>query len=500
MSAPAPEPAAPVVDSGAAPLANEGGDPAPAVEEPNLEEFDFENPPQDTDPAAETKPQGEEGKDPAAKDGQPSPEDTVKELLAKDMELSKEEEDRLRGAFLATPNGRRMLEARKVLDSLEAPPEIDPATGLNKGGLGRRPTREEILEGDQASLAMLQMQHDFDTNPANWISNFFGYRDARGELVQRPGALQVLQQIPDHLLKIDPEGNLHKEFAGRVVTPYLDQIRNGIQDMVARAPRTHTGELTKEAREEILAHAQGLNNLEKLFLGEPQRIPGFVYGGQIYDPENPDPVTKAKAELAAEKKRIADEKAKEAQQRAQGIISHIEANITSTVRQDAVNLLKAAGLAQGVAQDVFDFRVENFMKKVIEATSGNTRMGIDPLNPRGFQTYLIQADRAARGQLDPAIPIRDYSRLAHAAMRKLITPFKNSTITSSQASNDALHQRAATAAKRTEAGAGGAPLATTPGQQSVPAQRPPDMDPSEWTRQRVLAAMTPQAMAGAIRH
>lgn len=491
-AAPAPAPTAPA---------------APPDSLESLEDFDFERP-ADPATAAPSAPASPEGGDPANPEGAPAPTDPaaiaaaaeaqVRELLAKQDSWTAEEQDRIRGAFLATNGGRKMLEARKVLDALEAPPEIDPKTGQNKGGLGYRPSRDEILQGADASLSMLQVFHDFETNPANWLSNFFGYRDQTGKLVQRPGAAEVLQQIPDHLRRIDPQGELHSQVAKSFLIPYLDQYRQSIMGMPNQ---------TKAEVDAKLRRVQALHDLEFQMTGDFQKIPGVIYGeGQEpYDPAKPDPAAQAKAEIERQRQEIREREQRMVQQRYEATFNAIESSIESDVRSKAETILRAGQLDKIYPPTVFANLVDQFLTQVFEATSGNAQQGQAPRNPRGFQTYRVQADRAARGKLDPNLPVRIYSQLAQDAMRKLVNPFLKSVISQPQAASDAAHQRAMAAQGRSEPAPGGAPAgvpsasgAASNGGSAPDLIRPADKNPGDWARELLRSRLSGGAAAAAI--
>jgi len=480
VGTPSQTPATPQVGASSAPtLPNGAPIVPPTTPEPTLDdngEFDFDAPvdPATGQPSVSTEGAGAEG---AATGTEPDPLDQLRESLAKEA-LSAEEEDKLRGVFLKTPNGRKMLEAKQLRAAVEAPPEIDPETGLNKGGLGRWPTKDELLEMDQQALNVLQMNYDFEHNPDNWMANFFGYRDASGQLQVRPGAETVLDKLPEHLLKIDPQGQIHSQIAAKFITPYLDRLRTD----VANLPQT-----TREQADEKLRRGQGLNDLEMTLLGKITPIPGFDYGSGPTDPNRPDPLAAERQRLAAEAKRIEDQKRANYTAQVTAIANDLETTIESTVRSDALKYLESKGLSKSAYPAlVYDEIVNKFLTQVFAATSGDSRMGTRPLNPRGFQQYRSQFDQATTGRLDRNLPVTSYRRMAQEAIVKLTRPFLESV--TSKTTNEEAHRRAAAAAGRTEPASHGAPAGAPP-VAAQPLTRPAGMDYDEWTRKTVMETM-----------
>lgn len=458
--------AAPVAGEPPAPVA-----PAPEAEPeitapagtPTLEEFDFENPDGDPDAAPATPAEG-------------SPLDEVKELLAKEAGVTQAEADAIRAAFLRTERGRRMFASDQIRRELERSPE--------EGGLGRMPTLEEIRQGEADRLGMAEMVHDFEANPDNFRANFFGYRDAQGQVHFRPGAEAVLEGLPDHLAAVAPE--IHSRLAAKAVAPYLQTLAQEIAALPQR---------TQDEAQAKLVWGRGLNAIEQKLLGRITRIPGFEYadgqsGSQPGAAPNPnDPLAAERAALDAQKAALQQQQAQAAQQRQQAAHQQILQTQDSTLAGDAQRILRAGGLDKIYPPVIFDQLVTKFISQVQSTIQGDSRTARSPLNPAGLKNYQIQLRQAIAGQLDPSLPVSQYRRMANEAMRRDAKAFLDQVSGNVTANSTAQHTAAAAAAGRREAPSGGGPQGA-PAAQTPSRERPKGMDAGTYFEQRIANALT----------
>jgi len=434
----------------------------PAEEVPSLEEFDFDNPPEgDATPAP------------------PDPLAEVRETLGKEGELTREESDRVRGAFLKTEHGRRMYAADQVRRELEKAP--------TEGGLGRMPTIEEIKQGEMDRLAMAEMVSDFDQNPLNWAANFFGHQDpTTGQLVMRPGVENMMDVLPEHLAKVSPE--LHARLAGNAAAPYFAKVAS---DIAAMPQRT-----AEEAQAKVMA-GRGLNMIEQYLLGRITRIPGFQYedgqGAPNGQPQNQQ-IDPERQRFLAEKAAFQQQQQQAQRAAQQAAHSSILQEQTSALLGDAKAILRSAGLHKVSSQMVFDQMAQVFVNQVQSKIEGDSRNAIHPHNPAGLKNYQIQLRNAVAGQLDKSQPIGSYRRMAHEVMRREAPSFTQNAVGNAEHQIASQHAAAGAAAGRREATPGASPQGAPPPVQQSSA-RPKGMDPEEFFRQRIgnaLSAGQPQ--------
>lgn len=451
---------APPVPDSAPPPEGEPITPAPS-EAPALDDFDFENP----------SPADEAGAEEEAATQAASPLDEVKEVLAKEGELSREEADKVRGAFLKTEHGRRMYAADQVRRELEKTPE--------EGGLGRMPTLEEIRQGEADRLGMAEMQADFEANPANWMANFFGHIDQQGNAVFRPGVENIVENLPDHLARVAPQ--LHSRMAAQAVSPYLQQVASEIAAMPQRT--------TQEAEAKLVA-GRGLNLLEQKLLGRITRLPGFEYeDGSAPVPGSPnDPLAAERARFQAERDAFTRQQQMQAQHGQQAVYQSIVETQQTTLASDARAILKAGGLHKVYPERVFNRLAEDFAFQVRTTIEGDSRTARPPLNPAGLKTYQSQLSQAVAGRLDKTLPVAQYRRMSNEAMRRDAQNFLKDAIGDAGTRTASQHAAAKASAGQREAGTGASPQGAPPA--AIPStQRPMGMDVEDHLRNLIGGAL-----------
>ena len=96
-------------------------------------------------------------------------------------------------AFLKTNRGRNLLATYKAERVLREPPQVDPSTGENIGGLGYMPTADQIKDFHARASDWEASHQEFETNPQSWVVNHF--MESGGSAI-RAGAENVLATLP----------------------------------------------------------------------------------------------------------------------------------------------------------------------------------------------------------------------------------------------------------------------------------------------------------------
>lgn len=267
-----------------------------------------ENP--EAEPAAEAQPEG--AQDPV--DAEQSPADRA--AVAK---------------FLKTPKARQFKADHDLVERLSKSPE--------KGGIGRRPTVEEIRDYHAAHQEMRLLVRDFYTaepgQQARWLARWFG----PGQNGQpKPAAHAMLQALPEYLAERAAAGDTASLLT--IANPFITSQADRFRELAAQ-----TTDPTQKARYEDAA------NLIDMDRG---RMPGVQAGTQPV-PANPDAERAARAE--AELNRIRNESTRRGMQEFHG---GIMGKLGSTLEAD---------IDQGLAK----------IKEVV-----------DPVTYKGYRTMLHQ--------------------------------------------------------------------------------------------------------------
>lgn len=440
-----------------------------------IADFDFDAPAPTPGPAATAegevipKTEAAPAADPSAK---PDP------LAALADSLEKGIPDDIRKAFLATPRGTRTLEADRIFQELSKP--------IDQGGLGRRPTIEELRDGDVSRVNWLTMTHEFETNPTSWISNFFGPNPQTGQL--NPAAETVLESLPDTLLKADPSARLYAKLASAALNPFIAHYHEIAKQMPV---------ITREDSDKKNRLIDALQIVENLANGENRIVQPNGSLAQT-DPSKPDPLAAERSKLKTEREALDQQRSQQAQGQMQVVENGIYNDIALSVSSDIDKLLTTQGIKSQYPDLIYQQVVQKFLNDVFSHVSGATDGSTSPMNPRGFTTHRIQLERAVRNGADRNPAVQSYQAMARQAIRQIAPNFLKDVIGKPLSQNGQAHAAAQTSALRTEPqGSGPAQIPPAQNGNGQPPSRPRGVDPVDWAKSQLEQALVG---ASAIRH
>lgn len=132
-----------------------------------------------------------------------------------DAKPEKEDPDDVVGQVLATPRGKRIYAAHRMLQDLAKLPE--------EGGLGFRPDAEQIKQFYSAHEDFQRMQQDFtdESGRQNFANYWFGV-DQQGRAL--PGAVEMAEQLPVLVSRTNPQAfqAMARPIAEALVNRYIE--------------------------------------------------------------------------------------------------------------------------------------------------------------------------------------------------------------------------------------------------------------------------------------
>ncbi len=406
-----------------------------------------------------------------------SPEDQV--VLQKIIDQHGKGAHALETVLLRTNRGRRMVQALKTQQALEAPPE--------DGGIGHVPTIEQIRDYHQAHVDLQTMVHEFEANPLSWTLNFFGKDIGSGQ--PRAGAAEVLGNLPAVLAQHAPE------MLGALVNPILSRYNTRLlNDLYQRAVSVPEGQ-GLDARTGIDDRTRSMDVariLEFYLTGQTRPAPAAT------GPAAADPLAPERQRLQREQEAVQQERAGIQQTRVAQFESSAATEIDRVVMHDINSVLKARGFLDAFPEGSFQLTAlrDRLRDQVYDRVAGNAQRGTQPLIPTQFQNFRVQLDRAQRaflgtGKSDFAAPVRTYRQMVQQVLKRLAPELGAAVTTAKQVSDDRHAQLALAAGRPAPAPGGGAPVP----QSILPAlpARQPGETQDEWTSRQIRERL---ALAG----
>jgi hypothetical protein len=326
------------------------------------------------------------------------------------------------------PEGRQLLASARLVQSLEAP--------ADKGGLGYRPSVQEINEAFQAAAAIDALDYELDANPAGVIlwSLTTQYDPQTGRYAPRPNAENFLDSIPQTLARLDPR--LYQHAARPYLAAAIDELYSAYQ--TGRWANGAIAHQTPEDKAHLLDLAR---NFEQIFTGADRTKK-----------------TTLPPEVQAEKDRLAAA-AREQEQQRQQVFSNrstafqdaVFSGMWNAVSADAKALISGSGNANSPHINVVE---ERAIEEAIDRAFGNSERGIAPANPILFQRYqhtlARYANAAKTARQNPNELILAARRMIQPHLRDVMRQYLSQQVEQTQAQATAANATAATAAARVE--------------------------------------------------
>jgi hypothetical protein len=112
-----------------------------------------------------------------------------------DLGIPKETGEKLLEAFKGIPASREIVSDARAVRNLQKPVE--------EGGIGFKPTSQQMIEHYKGHIYGLQVDHMFDNGDVNGFTRVFFQKAPTGE--SRPGAIAFAEQFPVALYQQNPE-------------------------------------------------------------------------------------------------------------------------------------------------------------------------------------------------------------------------------------------------------------------------------------------------------
>jgi hypothetical protein len=444
-------------------------EPAPVVTEFDIENVDFDNPPVETTPATV------EGQQPSTTP-EKVPDSTIEGQL-NEMLAKGEIPDKIEEVFLRHSRGKQMLTAFKTLRELAKPPA--------EGGIGRVPTLDEIRSADESHRTAVIMRDEFQNNPESFIRNML-YVDPNTGINYFGGmdhVKQAIQSIPKVLGEVlasgDPQARAaYGELYATYSVPVFNNFLNYQYNVALAMPQSTNQEIAEKARwldalqlveYRIFNKARPLNLTPNNGNGQPQ--------GQ---PNQPDP---EKQQLMQRLTQAETALRTQGQQRAQSIMQSVESQAATGALSDIDTVIKTAGLDKAYGQELLTPLKNELFREVDNV--------LEMHDPGGFNTYKLQVQQAARGQVDASVPANTYRQLFRNALRgnSGIRERMSNLVKGAKSSLDAQTTSLANSQSRVEPNGSGIPArgSVLPGG-PVQLDRQPNESREEYTARKIRAA------------
>lgn len=182
----------------------------------------------------------------------------AREALKQYLFSDNPEAEKALGLVLSTNRGKRMIDAFKWERAVREEP------GENgEGGLGYRPTIQQMRDWMEDHYAMQRMQEDFRSGIPDKthqvLDYFFGADQETGQL--RPGAQQAIQQLPDMLASNEATLPLYGSMANRFVRGFAEHIKQQAAQKQAQYGDSETGQKWRDF------YANGLTVIDHVLSG-----------------------------------------------------------------------------------------------------------------------------------------------------------------------------------------------------------------------------------------
>ena len=448
QTSPTPPAAAPVEPSTPA-----GAAPATAVP-PTPAEIDLESIDLDAEaPATPVVAAPAEGQPPAAGD-----KEAWQELQAK---IESGDLNAIESAMLRTGRGKQMLESFKRDRELLKP--------MEDGGIGRRPTLEEIREGDGARNDVMAMRYEFEANPKNFVANVLGLKSDGTSYFGGPQSVeQVLYAIPQALAEVanTPAGaRLMQAYTGPVMKSFVDQQYNNW----SRQPATTQQDVDIKARA-----LDALQMVEYLYFGKARDVSGLVSGQPAAQTSMSPEVQELRARAEAAERQLQQQ----GNQRQTQFVSQVQNTIRTNALADIDKVLTQTGIAKSYPEALLGPLKQDLYNKIEGMVQGNPN----------FQRYQIQLEQTARSGGSAEQPASTYRGMfrtilqTHPDIKNQLT----SLVTNAATQANARVALQAEAQQRTE------PTSGTPAPTSVlPSglQRQPNESANDFNARRIASGL-----------
>jgi hypothetical protein len=377
----------------------------------------------------------------------------------------------IENAFFRTNIGRQQLAHFKADRILKQPPEFDPATGENRGGLGFMPTADQIKEFHRGHSDWTAMTQEFSVNPQSFATNWFA-PDSQGNF--REGADQVLASIPQ---VIDQIYNNAEQSGNRVLA---EKSVSMFRAVFAPMQKSYLDGLYARAAE-ILDPAQREQAINAARYIEADMFGKFRDDAKVAATSQPESPADARMRELDEREQRLNAWETKKQTVAQ---KEAENEIFSTIDQNLMrDLEKALAPAKpGMSQRVFRAAVNDFKREIQIAVQKN------PVGWRDFN-FKLSAARTNRGADARTAPVQVYQQMARQMIQARYRTVLQELATEATRQNGALHATAAAAAAQTAPAANGG---QAPPQSIMPTSKVPRLpgeDPAEYNQRRLRAAL-----------
>ncbi len=377
----------------------------------------------------------------------------------------------IENAFMRTNRGKEQLALFKADRILKQPPEFDPTTGENRGGLGFMPTADQIKEFHRGHSDWTAMVQEFAVNPHNFATNWFS-PDSQGNF--REGTDQVLASIPQVIDQIysnaEQSGNrvLAEKSVGMFRAVFAPMQKSYLDGLYARA-----AEMPDPAQREQIINAARF--VEADMFGK------FRDDAKVAATTHPESPADARMRELDERENRLNAWETKKQTVAQ---KEAENEVFATIDQSLNRYLEKALLPSkaGMSERTWRAAVKDFKSEI----QGVIRK--DPVGWREFN-FKLSAARTNRGADARAAAVQAYEQLAQRHIRARYRTVLQELATDATRQNGALHATAAAAAAQTAPAANGG---QAPPQSIMPTSkvaRLPGEDPAEYNQRRLRAAL-----------
>ncbi len=382
----------------------------------------------------EAKPEQEEATEqkPPAEAGEAEPKAEADDLQAQIEKMLELDPERVTGALLATPRGKRMYSGFKTSQEL-AKPEAE-------GGIGHAPTEQQIRDYHKAHVRLSDMTNALISEEpervAGWIKYHFGKNQEGG---QYNGTLTAMERLPEVLMRENPHAlnvlantlpgvlSANPEIFKTYAQPFMDLVESGLREK-AQGASAEPVSIQQSERSRLLdaanlAHFAATG--EDLTL-KPQLQPGAAPNAEV---------EVLRKEIAGLKQTQQTQQTQQTEQTAQAnykaIMGAIEVQLATDVdralkaaektanpvtlqalRSDYANTLRGVANGAGTQRRLLEDRIVNIarsgrMDQVPELVQANRRL------------YQGACEAKRKGYLEAAgMRVMDTSKARHARLQQ----------------------------------------------------------------------------------
>jgi hypothetical protein len=410
----------------------------PAAPEPlSLDDIDFDAPEEPAQPSPATPPA------PTPEGGGETQSDQQAIATLQEMLDRGEIPEKIESQFLRTPRGRGMLETYKTFRELRKSPE--------EGGIGRTPTVDEIREGYHASQQLEAMRFEATQNPDSFVANLFTINPQTGQsFVGDPGSTQaVVDRIYGHIaegLRVSRGTPMEGVYANLLASYSLPVFSNFLNHQYRKAmamPQASDVEKSDKART-----LDALQIVEMFVMGRPrplnlnQPVNGTPQPGMI-DPE--------KEEMRNRLQQYDQYYRTSQQQNYDNVQNNVIRGSEEAALKDIDQVFRQRGIT-----NAYDAAM---LAPHREALYNLVARSLPQADPRGWQTYELQLQRAAMGQADPADAAKTYRILFQNGLRNFpqVRETLEVLIRNAKSTSDQQHAQLAATQNRVAVNGQGAP-------------------------------------------